>query len=47
MAAFQYGNYTFRVNRLETGLLSEKLPLVKRKQGASGDKQDQKDQENQ
>ncbi len=40
MAAFQYGNYNFRVNRLETGYLSER-PLFHRKEKASGDKQDQ------
>ncbi|HEY2810743.1 MAG TPA: hypothetical protein VGJ00_05090 [Rhabdochlamydiaceae bacterium] len=41
MAAFQYGNYAFRVNRLETGLLA-KPPLVRRKEPPSGGKQDQK-----
>lgn len=41
MAAFQFGNYNFRVNRLEAGLLAQK-PLVRRKQSASGDNQDQK-----
>ncbi|MBS0605726.1 MAG: hypothetical protein JSR57_02140 [Verrucomicrobia bacterium] len=40
MAAFQYGNYNFRINRLETGYLSER-PLFHRKEKASGDKQDQ------
>ncbi len=40
MAAFQSGNYNFRVNRLETGYLSER-PLFKRKEKAAGDKQDQ------
>jgi hypothetical protein len=34
MAAFQYGNYNFRVNRLETGLLTK--PLVRRKEPPSG-----------
>jgi hypothetical protein len=41
MAAFQSGNYNFRVNRLEMGYLTER-PLFKRKEKASGDKQDQK-----
>jgi hypothetical protein len=41
MAAFQAGNYTFRINRLETGYLAER-PLFRRKEGAAGDKQDQK-----
>jgi hypothetical protein len=41
MAAFQYGNYAFRVNRLETGLLA-RPPLVRRKEPPSGGKQDQK-----
>ncbi len=40
MAAFQYGNYKFRVNRFETGYLSER-PLFHRKEKTSGDKQDQ------
>lgn len=40
MAAFQAGNYNFRVNRLETGYTSER-PLFKRKEKPSGDKQDQ------
>lgn len=40
MAAFQYGNYNFRVNRLETGYLAER-PLFHRKEKASDDKQDQ------
>jgi hypothetical protein len=40
MAAFQSGNYTFRINRLETGYLAGR-PLFKRKEGASGDTQDQ------
>jgi hypothetical protein len=40
MAAFQAGNYNFRVNRLETGYLTER-PLFKRKEkseGKEGDK---------
>jgi hypothetical protein len=37
MAAFQAGNYNFRVNRLETGYLTER-PLFKRKEKA-GDKE--------
>ncbi len=40
MAAFQYGNFNFRVNRLDTGLLADK-PLFKRKEPPSGDKQNQ------
>jgi hypothetical protein len=40
MAAFQYGNYNFRVNRLETGHLTER-PMFHRKEKPSGDKQDQ------
>jgi hypothetical protein len=40
MAAFQAGNYGFRVNRLETGYLGSR-PLIKRKEKAEGDKQDQ------
>jgi hypothetical protein len=40
MAAFQSGNYNFRINRLDTGYLAER-PLFKRKEKASGDKQDQ------
>jgi hypothetical protein len=39
MAAFQAGNYNFRVHRLETGLLSER-PLFKRKEKAGGKEQD-------
>ncbi|MBI2811214.1 MAG: hypothetical protein HYX67_10345 [Candidatus Melainabacteria bacterium] len=35
MAAFQAGNYNFRVNRLETGYLTER-PLFKRKEKAGG-----------
>ncbi len=41
MAAFQAGNYGFRVNRLDTSLLEDK-PLFKRKEQASGDQQDTK-----
>jgi hypothetical protein len=40
MAAFQSGNYNFRVNRLETGYLTER-PLFKRKEKAGGDHKDQ------
>lgn len=40
MAAFQAGNYGFRVNRFETGYLGGR-PLIKRKEKAEGDKQDQ------
>lgn len=40
MAAFQAGNYGFRVNRFETGYLGSR-PLIKRKEKAEGDKQDQ------
>jgi hypothetical protein len=40
MAAFQKGNYAFRINRLETGHQTDR-PLFKRKESASGDK-DQK-----
>ncbi len=43
MAAFQYGNYNFRVNRMEAGLLGQK-PLIKRKGAPSGDKEDQRGQ---
>jgi hypothetical protein len=39
MAAFQAGNYNFRVNRLETGYLSER-PLFKRKEKAGGKEKD-------
>ena len=39
MAAFQQGNFGFRVHRLETGTIEEK-PLFKRKENASGDKED-------
>ena len=42
MAAFQYGNYNFRVNRMDTGYLSDR-PVFHRKEGGSGDKQDQPD----
>jgi hypothetical protein len=42
MAAFQYGNYNFRVNRLETGHLGAR-PLFHRKENVSGDKQDQRE----
>ncbi len=38
LAAFQAGNYNFRVNRLETGHLTER-PLFKRKEKAGGDKE--------
>lgn len=41
MAAFQHGNYNFRVNRLETGLLGQK-PLIRRKGPASGGKEDER-----
>ncbi len=37
MAAFQAGNYNFRVNRLETGHLTDR-PLFKRKEKAGGEK---------
>ncbi len=40
MAAFQAGNYNFRINRLETGHLAER-PLFKRKEKAGGKDQDQ------
>ncbi len=40
MAAFQYGNYNFKVNRLDTGYLTDR-PLFHRKEKAGGDKQDQ------
>ena len=36
MAAFQHGNYAFRINRLETGYTSER-PLFKRKEKAGGE----------
>ena len=38
MAAFQAGNYNFRVNRLETGYLTDR-PLFKRKEKAGGEKE--------
>lgn len=41
MAAFQAGKYAFRINRLETGYLTDR-PLFKRKEKISGDKQDQR-----
>jgi hypothetical protein len=37
MAAFQSGNYNFRVNRLDTRILTEDKPLFKRRDAASGD----------
>lgn len=40
MAAFQAGNYNFRINRLETGYLSER-PLFKRKEKAGGKDKEQ------
>jgi hypothetical protein len=40
MAAFQHGNYNFRVNRLDTSLLDER-PLFKRKDKISNDPDDQ------
>ncbi len=40
MAAFQAGQYNFRVNRLETGYLTER-PLFKRKEKAGGKEKDQ------
>jgi hypothetical protein len=40
MAAFQAGNYNFRVNRLETGYLTER-PLFKRKDQAGDNDKDQ------
>jgi hypothetical protein len=40
MAAFQAGNYNFRVNRLETGYLSER-PLFKRKEKTGEKDKDQ------
>lgn len=39
MAAFQGGNYAFRVNRFETGYLAER-PLFRRREDASGGNQD-------
>jgi hypothetical protein len=41
MAAFQYGNYNFRVNRLEAGLVGQK-PIIKRKGPASRNKEDER-----
>ncbi len=41
MAAFQNGNYNFKVNRLDTRIASEERPLFKRKEAASGDNKDQ------
>jgi hypothetical protein len=38
MAAFQAGNYNFRINRLETGYLTDR-PLFKRKEKAGGEKE--------
>lgn len=43
MAAFQYGNYQFKVNRIDTNILSER-PLFRRKEKISGDGQDQPDE---
>ncbi len=43
MAAFQAGNYNFRVHRLETGHLTER-PLFKRKEKAKGEKEAGEDQ---
>lgn len=40
MAAFQYGTYNFRVNRMEIGYLSDR-PVFHGKEGGSGDQQDQ------
>ena len=40
MAAFQHGNYNFRVNRLETSYQSDR-PVFHRKEQSSGDSQDQ------
>ena len=40
MAAFQAGNYNFRVNRLDTGYLAER-PLFKRKEKTSGEKDEE------
>lgn len=42
MAAFQAGNYNFKINRLETNYVSEDRPLFHRKEGASD--QQNKDQ---
>jgi hypothetical protein len=36
MAAFQGGNYNFKVNRIETHLQSDR-PLFKRKEGLGGE----------
>lgn len=40
MAAFQAGNYNFRINRFETGYLADR-PLFKRKEKAGGDQHEQ------
>jgi len=42
MAAFQYGNYNFKINRLETGLLSEPQHLIKRKEDIGKESEEQK-----
>jgi hypothetical protein len=43
LAAFQAGNYNFRINRLETGYLTER-PLFKRKEKAGGKEKDTESQ---
>jgi len=40
MAAFQAGNYNFRINRLETNYISDETPLFQRK-GRDSDQQNQ------
>jgi len=39
MAAFQYGNYNFKINRMESSLLAADRPLFHRKE-AAGDKEE-------
>lgn len=39
LAAFENGNYAFRINRLDTSVLDEKRPLFKRKESFGSDQQ--------
>ncbi|HKZ00289.1 MAG TPA: hypothetical protein VJ112_03885, partial [Rhabdochlamydiaceae bacterium] len=42
MAAFQYGNYNFKINRLDTGLLREPQHLIQRKEDIGKEPEEQK-----
>ena len=42
MAAFQYGNYNFKINRLDTGLLREPQHLIQRKEDIGKEPEAQK-----